>query len=127
MPLLGSIIKKAYEIRRFPIDIKNTDPFREQQKVLRKLLARAQGTAFGEYYHFADILDSPNIITGFRENIPVHDYNLMFRSWWYRSLNGESYVTWPGRVKYFDHFSTVGDSPATIISTRNRSTKISLV
>lgn len=25
----------------------------------------------------------------------------MFQQWWYRSLNGEAFVTWPGRVKYF--------------------------
>jgi len=110
MPLLGSIIKKAYELRRFPIDIKNTDPVSEQKKVLRKLITKAQGTAFGEYYHFSDILESSNIIKRFRESVAIHDYNSMFRSWWYRSLNGESYVTWPGRVKYFALTSGTSDA-----------------
>ena len=55
MPLLGSIIKKAYELRRFPIDIKNIDPVGEQKKVLKRLLAKAQGTAFGEHYRFQDL------------------------------------------------------------------------
>lgn len=110
MPLLGSIIKKAYEIRRFPIDIKNADPVLEQKKVLRKLLTKAQGTAFGEYYGFSGILESSNIIDSFRKAVPVHDYNSMFRSWWYRSLNGESYVAWPGRVKYFALTSGTADA-----------------
>jgi hypothetical protein len=110
MPLLGSIIKKAYEIRRFPIDIKTIDPVGEQKKVLRTLLLKAQGTAFGEYYHFPDILESLAIPDRFRESIPIHDYNSMFRSWWYRSLNGESYVTWPGRVKYFALTSGTADA-----------------
>ncbi|MCX6283816.1 MAG: GH3 auxin-responsive promoter family protein [Bacteroidetes bacterium] len=110
MPLLGSIIKKAYELRRFPIDIKNIDPAGEQKKVLKRLLAKAQGTAFGEHYRFQDILASSNFPQRFRESIPVHDYNSMFRSWWYRSLNGESYVTWPGRVKYFALTSGTSDA-----------------
>ncbi|MEI6883986.1 MAG: GH3 auxin-responsive promoter family protein [Bacteroidota bacterium] len=110
MPLLGSIIKKAYEIRRFPIDIKSPDPVGEQKRVLRKLLSKAQDTAFGEYYRFPDILASGDIRKTFSENIPIHDYNSMFRSWWYRSLNGEAYVTWPGKVKYFALTSGTSDA-----------------
>jgi len=101
MPLLGSFIKKAYELRRFPIDLKNPDPVLDQQKVLKKLIVKAQNTAFGEHYRFQDILSSGDFISSFRNSIPVYDYSTMFRSWWYRSLNGESYVAWPGKVKYF--------------------------
>jgi hypothetical protein len=35
------------------------------------------------------------------EKVPIHDYNLMHKNWWYRSLNGEPYVCWPGKIKYF--------------------------
>jgi hypothetical protein len=110
MPLLGSFIKKAYELRRFPIDLKNSDPVREQKKVLKKLLIKAQNTAFGEHYRFQDILSSVDFIPAFRNSIPVHDYSSMFRSWWYRSLNGESYVAWPGKVKYFALTSGTSDA-----------------
>ncbi|MEI7896724.1 MAG: GH3 auxin-responsive promoter family protein [bacterium] len=101
MPLLGSIIRKAYELRQFPIDIRTIDPVREQARVLKKLLIRAQNTAFGEYYDFGTIAHNPGFADLFRERVPVHDYNAMFKNWWYRSLNGEPYVTWPGKVKYF--------------------------
>jgi len=104
MPLLGSIIKKAYELRNIPIETKarrRIDPLSEQKKVLRKLLKKAQFTSFGEYYDFNEILKSPDCITAFQERVDLFDYNSMFRKWWYRSLNGESYVAWPGRVKYF--------------------------
>jgi len=47
MPLLGSLIRKAYELRQFPIDILPVDPVREQEKVLKKLLLKARNTAFG--------------------------------------------------------------------------------
>jgi hypothetical protein len=101
MPLLGSIIRKAYELRQFPIDIRAADPVKEQEKVLKKLLAKAQNTAFGEYYDFGIMADHPDFVTLFRSRVPVHDYNAMFTNWWYRSLQGEPYVTWPGKVKYF--------------------------
>ena len=101
MPLLGSLIRKAYELRQFPIDIRTIDPVREQEKVLKKLLTRAQDTAFGEFYDFGIMSDQPDFVNLFRARVPVHDYNTMFKNWWYRSLNGEPYVAWPGKVKYF--------------------------
>ncbi len=101
MPLLGSIIRKAYELRQFPIDIHPIDPVREQEKVLKKLLIKAQDTSFGEHYDFGIMTDHPDFVNLFRSRVPVHDYNSMFKNWWYRSLNGEPYVAWPGKVKYF--------------------------
>ena len=104
MPILGSIIKKAYEIRNFPIDQKKrlqTDPGKTQLKVLKRLIKNAQFTAFGEYYNFTEILRKINLVKAYQEKVPIYDYNAMFRKWWYRTLNGESFVSWPGRVKYF--------------------------
>jgi hypothetical protein len=111
MPLLGSIIKTAYTLRQIPIDIKkNFNPVTAQRKELRKLLNRAQDTAFGEHYHFADLLASKDFVKAFQETVPVHDYNSMFKNWWYRSLNGEPWVTWPGKVKYFALTSGTSES-----------------
>lgn len=102
MPILGSIIKKAYELRNLPFELKgNVDATKAQRKVLTKLLKKAQHTAFGEHYKFSDIIKQDDIYASFKNNVPVFDYNSMFRKWWYRCLNGEAYVSWPGRVKYF--------------------------
>ncbi|MEI6172762.1 MAG: GH3 auxin-responsive promoter family protein [Bacteroidota bacterium] len=101
MPILGSIIRKAYELRQFPIDIIRVNPVVEQKKVLKKLLMRAQDTAFGEYFDFSRMVFRQDFREQFSATVPVHDYSSMFKNWWYRSLNGEPYVTWPGRVKYF--------------------------
>ena len=101
MPFLGSIIRKAYELRQLPIDIMSTNPVKKQEKVLKKLLIKAQDTAFGEHYEFSRILGHTDFSGQFVSTVPVHDYGTMFKNWWYRSLNGEPYVTWPGRVKYF--------------------------
>ncbi len=102
MPILGSIIKKAYELRNFPYEMRsNFNVDTTQKKVLTKLLKKAQHTAFGEHYNFSDLLKEKDLVKAFQSEIPVFDYNSMFKKWWYRSLNGEPYVSWPGRVKYF--------------------------
>ncbi len=103
MPLLGSIIKSAYAIRNKPLEKKlvKLNPAEEQRKQLKKLLRKAQFTAFGEHYKFSEIIVSKNLESNFRESVPVHDYKTMYKRWWYRALNGETYVAWPGKVKYF--------------------------
>lgn len=102
MPILGSIIKKAYELRNLPAELKgNVNATKAQRKVLVKLLKKAQHTAFGEHYKFSDVLKEEGLYQSFKQSVPVFDYNSMFKNWWYRSINGEAYVSWPGRVKYF--------------------------
>lgn len=81
--------------------IRRVNAYKQQQKVLRKLLTKAEFTAFGEHYNFSKILSEPDIISAFQQSVHTHDYNSMFKKWWYRALNGEANVTWPRRVKYF--------------------------
>lgn len=103
MPIIGSIIKRAIELRSLSDkeNLKSFDGWKAQQTVLKRLLRKAQFTHFGEAYHFSEILRSDNVVQEFQKNVPVHDYNSIFKKWWYRSLNGEPFVTWPGKVKYF--------------------------
>jgi len=102
MAILGSIIKQAYTLSNIPIGKKHRfDGHAAQEKVLRKLLKKGEITAFGEKYKFHEILREPDLISAFRKRVPTHDYQTMFQQWWYRALNGEGFVTWPGRVKYF--------------------------
>jgi hypothetical protein len=102
MAILGSIIKRAIELRsKMPVIFSVKDPAITQRKTLKKLLRKASNTAFGEHYGFYDILNSSDLIQAFQQQVPLHDYNTIFKAWWYRSLNGEPYVCWPGKVKYF--------------------------
>lgn len=103
MPLLGNIIKSAYAIRSKPIEkkINSLNPVLAQKKQLIKLLRKAQFTAFGEHYNFSKILNSKDVEKAFTKAVPVHDYQSMYKRWWYRALNGETYVAWPGKVNYF--------------------------
>lgn len=113
MPLLGTIIKAAIELRsKMPIKEKigKVDPYKLQKKVLKKLLRRAQITHFGEYYGFTDLLKQDDIVKAFKQRVPTFDYNSIFRKWWYRSLNGEAYICWPGQVKYYALSSGTSES-----------------
>ncbi|MBI4930656.1 MAG: GH3 auxin-responsive promoter family protein [Bacteroidetes bacterium] len=100
MALLGNIIKQAIGLSKaMPRSPKNG--FRIQQRTLRRLLSRAEYTAFGEQYNFSKILNEKELVQAFQSSVPTHDYNKIFRRWWYRSLNGEPFICWPGKVKYF--------------------------
>ena len=101
--ILGTLMKTVYSVGNIPIDMKKSklDPIKAQTKELRKLLKKASNTAFGQHYNFEDILKSDNILKIYKEKVPVFDYNSMYKNWWFRALNGETFVTWPGKVKYF--------------------------
>ena len=101
--LFGTIVKTAAELKNIPVQIKqkNIKPIKAQERELKKLLRKAQFTAFGKQYHFTDILLSKNVVEAFRKNVPVFDYNKMHNEWWYRALEGEHNVSWPGKIKYF--------------------------
>jgi len=103
MPLLGSIIKKAYALRNLPFEkrLNTVSPVKAQKKQLEKLIKKSEFTAFGEYYKFSKLLENKDLIKSFKETVPIHDYKSMYKRWWYRALNGEPYVSWPGKVKYF--------------------------
>ncbi|XZF14242.1 GH3 family domain-containing protein [Chitinophagaceae bacterium MMS25-I14] len=110
MALLGNIIARSLRIRKkFTPSV--AQPRIYQRHVLRHLLERGQYTAFGKHYGFREILSEEfDFMTAFRERVPVHTYNEMFRQWWYRCLNNEENVTWPGKVKYFALSSGTSES-----------------
>jgi len=72
-----------------------------QAKLFKYLIRRGKFTAFGEHYQFQAMLSSGNPVGWFNSTVPIHTYSDMYVRWWYRSLNGETYVTWPGKQKYF--------------------------
>jgi len=120
MPILGSIIKRAIELRgKLPADYKKADPIKAQATTLKKLLKRAQFTHFGEHYKFGEILKDADPLKAFQKQVPVHNYNSMFKNWWYRALNGEPYVSWPSKVKYFALSSGTSESSSKHIPVTN--------
>ena len=121
MPIIGSIIKRAIELRNMSNkeNLKGFDGCKAQQAVLKKLLRKAQFTHFGEAYGFSNILRSKDVVAEFQRQVPVFDYNIIHKKWWYRSLNGEPFVTWPGRVKYFALSSGTSEASSKYIPITN--------
>jgi len=101
MALLGSILKRTIEIGGKLPKIRKADAYRQQKKTLKHLLFKAEFTAFGEHYNFTRILGSNDFVQSFQQTVPTHDYNSIFKKWWYRALNGEPFVCWPDHIKYF--------------------------
>jgi len=100
MSILGSILKQAVELKA-KLPEKKIDGYKLQKRVLRRIIRKASVTAFGEHYGFSKMLRKKDFVKAFQDSVPTHDYNSIFREWWYRTLSGEPYVCWPGKVKYF--------------------------
>ena len=71
-------------------------PHRTQEKVFKKIIAKAKNTAFGKDHHF----DKIKAYEDFRDYVPVHDYEGL-RSYVDRMVAGEEDVLWKGKPIYF--------------------------
>ncbi|CCH53564.1 GH3 auxin-responsive promoter [Fibrisoma limi BUZ 3] len=106
MPLLGRMLKNGIRLTNV-VQRKRINAFKLQRRVFRKLVRKAQHTAFGEKYKFDELLNAAEFGTDrefyekYKQYVPIYDYNRIFNEWWSRALEGEKNVTWPGRVKYF--------------------------
>lgn len=98
-------LKLLKQFQKSPIS-----PQTAQYQTLSALIKKSKNTAFGKQYHFEQILKEKDLGTIFREKVPVHTYSQMLENWWYRSLNGEKNVSWPGKVNYFALSSGTSDS-----------------
>jgi hypothetical protein len=117
MTILGSILKKAVELGgKIP---KKKNYVAQQDKVLKKLLAKAQHTAFGEHYNFTKLLQEKNIVEQFQKTVDIYDYNSIYKKWWHRSHKGEPYVSWPGNIKYFALSSGTSEAASKYIPVTN--------
>lgn len=102
MPIFRSILTNIIELKKtFPGSEKRKNPATLQKKTLNKLLRKARNTAFGMRYDFEYIMNSKNPMRTFQRLVPVHDYNSMYKNWWYRTLQEEADVAWPGKIRYF--------------------------
>ncbi len=111
MPLLGRLIKKGIQLRS-RINPKNVSATELQARTLRHLLLTAQGTDFGQTYKFDYIAGSALPMQAFRETVPVFDYDKIFNEWWYRTLDQEYNVSWPGKIQYFALSSGTSGAPS---------------
>jgi hypothetical protein len=108
MPILGSIIKSAIDIRSRIPTRKNV--YNQQVKQLHKLITKAKFTDFGTQFHFNELALQEDPIKAFQNTVPIYDYQSIFDAWWYRALKGERNVCWPGKINYFALSSGTSES-----------------
>jgi hypothetical protein len=108
MPILGSIIKGAIDIRSRIPTRKNV--YKQQVKQLRKLITKAQFTDFGAQFNFSEMILQEDPVKSFQRTVPLYDYQSIFDAWWHRALKGERDVCWPGKIKYFALSSGTSES-----------------
>ena len=72
------------------------DPITSQQKVLKDILTKASGTAFGKDHNFSSI----NNHQDFKSNVPVRDYEQL-TPYVEKVVKGEKDILWPGKPEYF--------------------------
>nr|NQU93202.1 GH3 auxin-responsive promoter family protein [Bacteroidota bacterium] len=101
MAFVGKIVKSAVNIKDKFLIGSIKDVYASQRNTLKKNLEKAAGTAFGKAYQFDRILKSGDIIDQFRNNVPMYNYESIYRDWWHKTLKGERNICWPGRIKYF--------------------------
>ena len=112
--IIGGLIKRALTLANRVQGLAQV-PKELQRKTLKRLLRKAQNTAFGTYYGFSDILYAPNIIEAFQQKVPIFDYDKIHDEWWYKSLQNKPNITWRGKVKYFALSSGTSGAPSKYI------------
>ncbi len=111
MPLLARLVKRFLTVGEY-LEHLPFSPIALQQQVLRRLLARAQHTAFGQFYHFKGLLKSPQMVEAFQAEVPLFDYDAMYERWWHRTLEGVENVSWRGQINYFALSSGTSGAPS---------------
>jgi hypothetical protein len=119
MAILGTLLQKGIKLRE-TLEQEYSSPLELQKKELKELLITASGTEFGKYYDFQSILSSfrrgpKEFYKAFKSNVPIHDYNKIYKDWWQLSRKGVKNICWPGRVKYFALSSGTSDAASKYI------------
>jgi hypothetical protein len=99
MAVIGEIIKRAISITGSTRSDRNF--LQAQTNVLSDLLNRAKLTAFGKKYNFKNILLKDDLVEAFQKNVPIYDYDKLYKEWWHYLLEGHQNITWPGGQHYF--------------------------
>ena len=81
MAILGSLLKRTFELTEKIPKLRKVDGYKQQSKVLKKLLTKAEFTAFGTHYNFSKLLSESDVIPAFRDTVHTHDYNSIFKKW----------------------------------------------
>lgn len=98
MPLIELSLPKSIANA---LRLSQRSPGDQQRRVLKRLLKKANETAFGRHYQFSSLLESKDTELVFKQVVPHHDYNAIYEQWWKQTLDGKIDVCWPGKINYY--------------------------
>lgn len=101
------------------LGLPENNPRRQQLKVLKKLLRKARFTEFGQQYKFDEILMSNHPGKKFQELVPTFNYNSIYQKWWYKTIEGNADICWPGKIKYYALSSGTSEAASKYIPITN--------
>ena len=110
MAFVGTILQELLKFTKNRRERRVTYGAHMQDATLRKLVRFAKGTEFGKANDFNRLLKTRNIQKYFSQNVPVYDYNKLYKEWWHRTIAGEENITWPTKIKYFALTSGTSES-----------------
>lgn len=127
MAIIGTLLKKGIKLRE-NLQQEYSSPYDLQKEELKELMITASGTEFGKYYNFDSILphfrkSGKAFYNAFKEQVPIHDYNKIYKDWWHLALKGAKNICWPGRVKYFALSSGTSEAASKHIPVTKEMTK----
>src|SRR5690606_19137959 len=106
--LVGSLLKGASNLAQKKNSKKSSQITekmeaidRTQEEELSRLLTKAKKTEFSDKFNFADILNGGEIREAYRQQVPIFQYDCMFKKFWHKTLSGCEDVTWPGKITNF--------------------------
>lgn len=111
MPIIGKLLKKTTQIG-YKRNFNKGKEYRDQLKMLSKLLQKAKQTNVGQHHGFSRILQTPEIVEAYQQEVPISDYDRFYDSWLKHSILGVRDNTWPGRVKFYALSSGTTGSPS---------------
>lgn len=119
MAIISTLLKKGIRLRE-SLEQEYTSPLELQRRTLKKLLIHARNTEIAEKYEFKSILraskdKNADFYTLYKSKVPIYDYNKIYEEWWYKLLEGESNVTWPGQINHFALSSGTSESASKFI------------
>lgn len=105
MAIISTLLKKGVRLRE-SLEQDYSRPMELQRQELKKLLIHGNRAAIGEKFDFYSILRTfkqhdEEYYERFKRQVPIYDYDKIFEEWWFKLLDGNKDITWPGKVKYF--------------------------
>ena len=116
MPITTAILNLYFRNRLSVLDKNRKDPSLYQRELFRYMIDSGSHTSFGKEHNFSLIKS----VEDYRKRVPLRNYD-SFEPYINRLRNGEDYVLWNSRVKWFAKSSGTSSSKSKFIPVTDES------